>query len=88
MPITPEHLARLCPPLAALLQAELDAGNRVVETSTQWPTPLSIWLARPFLCPPAKLPEGVTYRDVNDPHYWKAEYVHEPTRHMLACRFG
>jgi hypothetical protein len=30
---------------------------------------------------------GVTFRNVNDPHYWKAEYRDESLREYLVCGF-
>jgi|SRR6516164_3673331 hypothetical protein len=87
--INPAHLQGLCPELRILLDAELTAGNRVVETGEGWPNPSSIlvMLALPFRCTPSSLPRGVEYLEVNDTHWWKAEYHHLPTSHLLACRF-
>lgn len=84
-----EHLDRLCPELAELLRAELAAGNRVVDTSEGWPQAASVFvgLALPFRHRPTSLPPGVVYRDVNDAHWWKAEYEHEPSGHLLTCKF-
>ena len=86
--VNPSHLEQLCQPLRALLDAELAAGNRVVETSTGWPKPASVFvmLEKPFKARPPALPGGVIYNDVNDPHWWKADYFHEATGHGLACR--
>jgi hypothetical protein len=35
------------------------------------------------------LQHGMRYRDVNDPHYWRAEYdlEHEGRIFFLVCRF-
>lgn len=84
-----DRLERLREPLRALLQAELAVGNIVVETAEEWPQPGSIFvmLGKPFLARPAALPRGVVLREINDPHYWKAEYVDENSAHVLACRF-
>jgi hypothetical protein len=88
MPIDPDHVAELCPELRALLDAELAVGNQIVETSKGWPIPTSIFvlLASPFRIVREVLPHGVTYLDVNDPHWWKSEYNHFPSGHKLACR--
>jgi hypothetical protein len=87
--IDPSHLDELCPELRALLNAELVAGNQVVETSKGWPEPGSIFvlLGFPFRSTPDELPSGVSLVEVNDPHWWKAEYHHLPTHHVLGCRF-
>jgi hypothetical protein len=83
------HLDRLCLELAELLAAELAAGNEIFETGSGWPRPESVLvsLAKPFLTKPAPLPPGVVFREINDPHWWKAEYEHEPSGQMLICRF-
>ena len=82
-------LARLCPELRILLDAELAAGNRVVETFGGWPVAGAVFvmLAEPFRKRSVTLPADVVFREINDPHWWKAEYDHEPTHHVLACRF-
>ncbi|WP_200964643.1 hypothetical protein [Bosea sp. Root483D1] len=33
------------------------------------------------------LTAGLDYEDIDDPHYWKAEYRHDGGRHCLACGF-
>jgi hypothetical protein len=85
----PELTARLCPELRALLDAELAAGNKVAECGigVNGSTAPLVLLASPFRARPDALPVGVEYREVNDPHWWKAEYFHTPTKHCLACRF-
>ena len=82
-------IERLCPAIRALLDAELLAGNSVVECSMGLHGKGSVLalLAQPFRVRPATLPEGVEYREVNDPHWWKAEYFHTATKHCIACRF-
>lgn len=89
MAVDPAHVSELCPELRVLLDAELAAGNQIVETSRGWPKPTSIFvlLASPFKPAPGTLLDGVTYLVVNDPHWWKAEYHHSPTGHVLGCRF-
>ena len=88
--IQSQRLSCFSPELKFVLEAEIAAGNAVVETHEDWPNKGSIFvmLGSPFITTPSQLPGGVTYRDVDDPHYWKAEYVHEPSAHILACRFG
>jgi hypothetical protein len=86
---TTEQLKQLCEDLQPLLKAELEAGNRVVETSGGWPQERSIgvFLEKHFLAPVASLPPGVEFVAVNDPHWWKAEYSCEAHSHFLACKF-
>src|SRR5262245_22493946 len=87
--IKQSELAQLCPELREIMELEIEAGNEVVETHAGWPNAASIFvsLRRPFLVKPHTLPSGVVFREVNDPHWWKAEYFHEPSAHILACRF-
>jgi len=79
-------LAALHPSLRAMVDAEVDAGNEVTETGTGWPEPGSVFvrLAEPFRVIPPRLPEGVTYFEPNDPHWWKAEYSTPTPRHIVA----
>ena len=82
-------LPRLCPELRELLAAELAANNLVVEcrAGLYAPDAVLILLSGPFRTTPSSLPAGVEYREVNDPHWWKAEYFHGPTKHCVACRY-
>lgn len=79
-------LAALHPALTAMVDAEVAAGNEVTETGTGWPEPGSVFvrLAEPFKVIPPRLPEGVTYFEPNDPHWWKAEYSTPAPRHIVA----
>jgi hypothetical protein len=86
--IEPAVLAELCGDIAALLRAELEAGNNVEETSRGWPATLNVWLSYPFRARAVVLPEHVTRRDVNDPHYWLAEYLCTKHDHLLACKYA
>lgn len=81
----------LHPQMQPLLMAEIEAGNTVVEVWGGWPESksLGVLLSKPFLVPHLTLSAGVRYRDVNDRHYWKAEYTFETPEatHILACHF-
>lgn len=87
--VDPNHLAELAHELRVLLEDELASGNKFVETNRGWPSPDSIFvmLAKPFMKRPDELPSGVVYREINDTHYWKAEYEQQEKRHVLACRY-
>ena len=80
-------LESLHPDLRAILDAELAAGNSVVETGAGWPDTDSVFvrLREPFRTKPSPLPDGVTYTEPNDPHWWKADYSSKSPRHVLAC---
>jgi hypothetical protein len=77
-------LQKLTEPLRTLVQSELAAGNRVVDSGAFGPRYL-VRLAGEFRVK-HELPPGVVYREVNDPHWWKAEYVSE--KEMVVCGFG
>jgi RimJ/RimL family protein N-acetyltransferase len=80
-------LALLHPDLKQILQEEIAAGNQVLETGRGWPDPDSVFvrLKQPFVRRPSPLPEGITYTEPNDPHWWKADYTTRSPRHILAC---
>lgn len=80
--------ANLHPSLKKLLDAEIAAGNTVVETGGGWPKQeaVHVTLIRPLLARPSELPAGVVYTDVNDPQWWKEEYYREASGHMIICR--
>jgi len=85
------HIAMLCQELRPLLDAELTAGNRVAETwrgDFPYPHCLFVMLERPFLVKAEPLPGGVEFVAVDDPHYWKSEYLCPRTNHALACRYS
>ena len=72
-----------------MLDAELAAGNRVADRgpSPHHPQGVLVLLAADFKNRPRVRPAGVDYVEINDPHWWKAEYVHRPSGHVLAARF-
>lgn len=88
--VFPEDIDSLHSALQPILRAELSAGNVVVETWRGWPKrdSLFVMLQRPFAKCYTPFPAGVIFRNINDPHHWKAEFVHESSHHVLACRFG
>lgn len=79
--------------LKDILELELAAGNKVVETyeskDSAFPMPNAtmIFLEKPFKTPIQKDVGKIEYRDINDPHYWKAEYFDEENRQFLCCKF-
>jgi hypothetical protein len=85
--ITKEHIDNFSNRLTKILNSELMLGNEVVETAKDWPYKgsIMIFLNMPFLG--GYNVENVDYRDVDDIHYWKAEYFDNITKDILACRF-
>lgn len=80
-------IAALHPDLRAILDAELAAGNEIAESGGGWPDEDSIFirLRDQFRTTPSPLPDGVTYTEPNDPHWWRADYSSRAPRHILAC---
>jgi hypothetical protein len=78
----------LCPELRALVASELAAGNTIVEwgPSLYGHGGVLVLLAKPFRHAPPSLPDGVVFREINDPHWWKAEYFHIATNDCVAAR--
>jgi hypothetical protein len=76
--------------LQAVLRAELDAGAKIVEgtSAPSWGTMRRlIILDAPFRTSAWKGHGGLTFREINDPHYWQAEVEDPATHELLACRF-
>lgn len=76
-------------PLVYNLHADLAAGNEISGSGRGWPKSDSIIISleKPFL---ANLPvnsPNVVYNDINDPHYWKAEYSTLEPIHSITCPF-
>jgi hypothetical protein len=82
-----EHIDNFSLTLTKILKQEVELGNEIAETSKGWPDErtIIIFLKRPFK--DSYIFENVEYRNVDDPHYWKAEYFDHTTKHVLACRF-
>ena len=74
-------------PLHVILSRELAAGNEIAEISA-WPPKCSLLviLKHAFRSPRHTGPE-VELVEVNDPHYWKAEYRYRGGDQVLACGF-
>ena len=87
--VDPAALAHLCPELRSILAAEIAIGNRVTDADIGRFNPGAVFvlLERPFR-EPWSLPHGVERVEINDPQWWKTEYRHRSTGHVLACRFG
>jgi hypothetical protein len=79
--------------LKDILELELKAGNKIVETydakdgTFPIPNAIMIFLEKPFKTPIQTELEKIEYRDVNDPHYWKAEYFDKENLLFLCGKF-
>jgi RimJ/RimL family protein N-acetyltransferase len=82
-------LRDLSPDLKPFLDAELAAGNEIGDCTRGWPEKDSVIVAlrKPFRLPTGALPPNVEYREVNDTHWWKAEYATRKPIHLLTCGF-
>lgn len=77
----------MVPALQAILNAELARGNSILSVGDWAPDcRLFVQLARPFRKRYPAQP-GIVYADLNDPHYWKAEYRTADGAECLACGF-
>ncbi len=85
--IIQKHIDEFSDTLKIILSSEIKYGNEIVETSKGWPDndSIIIFLKKPFL--KTYQAKNVEYRDVNDRHYWKAEYMDKSVNHILACKF-
>lgn len=77
------HRLLLCPALNAIIESDLTHGNAILETSKGRPKHESVFVrfARPVT---ANTPGGMDRRDVNDPHYWRAEIYDHRSGHVIA----
>ena len=74
--------------LNELLSQELTLGNRIVDDGPGWGSMKRlVILQNSFRTPLSTISANLSYREVNDPHYWKAEVIDSVTMEMLACRF-
>lgn len=78
--------------LRIILQAEIAEGNEVCETSSGGffncsDNHLFVWLKYPFKSPIRNDLAGIVYRNIDDRHYWKAEYDDAENHQTLACKF-
>lgn len=72
-------------PLLNILKEELSLGNEIEEVFSD--QTLYVILARPFRLPIRTDLQNISYNEVNDPHYWKAEYFDRKNWHVLACKY-
>jgi hypothetical protein len=77
----------MTPTLQLILDAEIALGNTVAEVSA-WPPKchLFVLLKRPFHNQYVTS-AGVEFSEVDDSHYWKAEYRASGSEEVLACGF-
>ena len=72
--------------LDALLRTELAMGNLVAEV-TAWPPRCERLIILQYRFSQRPIGLHLLYHEINDPHYWFAEYEGENGGEVLACRF-
>ncbi|WP_297205302.1 hypothetical protein [uncultured Brachyspira sp.] len=83
------NLCKLSNELEKILYCELKAGNKIREISVGGFSDeehLFIFLNAPFISK-AITYNNLKYIEVNDTHYWKAEYTDLKNKHTVACYF-
>jgi hypothetical protein len=85
--INEEHVKNFSSVLTQIMDEEVKAGNRIVESSSGWPEKetIIIFLGKPFIKTYSD-PELV-FSVIGDPHWWLSEYSHPATKHVLACKY-
>lgn len=72
-------------PLLNILQEELSLGNEIEEVFSD--QILYVILGKPFKSHIRTNLQNISYNEVNDPHFWKAEYFDRKNWHILACKY-
>jgi hypothetical protein len=77
----------LCAELQPLLDAECAAGNTIRDTGPAPGNPAAtlVLLAQPFKTRPPRLEPPIRFSEINDPHWWLAEYGCAVHGTVLAC---
>lgn len=82
------NLYKLSNELEKILYSELKAGNTIREISVGGfgdEKHLYIFLNKTFIN--KKNYNNIKYIEINDPHYWKAEYTDIKNKQTIACPF-
>ena len=80
-------LPRLTGPLREILDAEVSAGNVMVEVSSCWPMPnVNVWLRDPLTRNYADRYPQLEYRYLGDPRNWLEEYIDRENGAMVAAK--
>jgi hypothetical protein len=74
--------------LKSILNNEIRLGNEILWTEKNWPyqNGTAILLRYRFLQRYHLFP-GIEYEEINNPHYWQAQYFDGSINHLLACNF-
>lgn len=82
-----EILPRLKGALKEILDAEIAAGNEMVEISSGWPMPqVNVWFRQPLTNKYKQLHPSLQYSYLGDPKNWLEEYVDKVNGAMVAAK--
>ena len=84
------NLYKLSNELEKILYNELKAGNKIREISVggfEDEKHLYIFLNKTFITKIVNNYNNIKYMEINDPHYWKAEYTDIKNKQTIACPF-
>lgn len=82
-----EILPRLKGPLREILDAEIAAGNEMVEISSKWPMPeVNVWLKYPLTDKYTKTYPSLQYSYLGDPKNWLEDYIDRESGSMVAAK--
>lgn len=84
------NLYKLSNELEKILFNELKAGNTIKEISVggfEDKEHLFIFLNKSFIKKVIKDTKKIKYIEINDPHYWKAQYTDIKNKQTIACPF-
>ncbi|MEC7608789.1 MAG: hypothetical protein VX964_01325 [Verrucomicrobiota bacterium] len=80
-------LSRLKGPLKEILDAEMAAGNEILEISSKWPMPeVNVWFKNPLTDKYEKAYPSLQYSFLGDPKNWLEEYVDDVNGAMVAAK--
>ena len=76
--------------LQRFLEAELAGGNRITTGGpVEWGSlRYFVMLREPFKTRAWERDEALVFREINDPHYWKAEVEDAIAGEVVACGFA
>ena len=75
-----------------ILEEELSLGNEISSItkggfSNTSDDHIFIFLKYPFKAKIKENKKKIKYREINDIHYWKSEYIDEVNKQTIACNF-
>jgi len=73
--------------LKEIVFEELKLGNVILDISEGYPKPGSIFVSLSNGFMKKHSVEGVDYKELTDPHYWKEEYSCGEPLHLISCPF-